>query len=262
MAEEYLITNEDKKLASIIQKVSRITNEEVGRLVLCTKANQKPAYKLNQQIYGKWFVRANFAHNIEHNLECFTKHPTRPSLQSIIGLFLQAKTALTIDPPTLPIDPLQVFVPSQCLIRKIEKEMISPDEETLEVIDDLKNMQRSSIHEQDMSTIISSEIEDFFTSIARRISITGEQVQISKDDQFTPEIYFELLECLELDPYGATTVLVLLYSELIQFANTTRVRKWGKITVEDSELKLILNENAFTITDIDAIDDDRWTITQ
>lgn len=263
------IVDEHKKLANIGRKIPLVVDEALGRLVRCNKANvNQKLTPIIGRLIGRGSVLPNFEHTHERDWKCHVEVPTLG--YSIFSMVTHDYTKARVVWTLASLDPLQVypsssnnlhqrFMPSPRLSELIKEKILIPDEETLAMIEELKKMQVSETDKQEMSDITSEEIEDFLTSIARRMFTTGEQVQISKDGQFTPEIYIELLECLALNPYEAKPVLELLYDELIEFASTTHRRKWGKIIVENSELKLTVNKNAFTITNLDTIDDNRWT---
>lgn len=163
-------------------------------------------------------------------------------------------------------DPCKKFMPREdlILVRLLEKHMLCPDEEVTEMLEEIK---KSTIRTEDVeryiATIITEQVEGLITSLAKHMFITKESIKISKDNRFTPEICKELTNRLGLDPYDPRPVLDQLYHELLSFVSLTpRERVWGKIVVEDSELKLDLKDNAFTFPDFDEIlKDDKWIVT-
>lgn len=140
-------------------------------------------------------------------------------------------------------EPRKKFMPGPYLASLVEKHMIYPEEG--EVIDLLKEIKKEMGSTADIihniKTIITEQVEGLITSLAKHTFTTKESIKISKDNRFTPEICKDLTNRLGLDPYDPRPVLDQLYHELFGFVSLTpRERVWGKIVVEDSELKLIL----------------------
>ena len=148
----------------------------------------------------------------------------------------------------------QKFIPSSFLTELVKTHMIEPDQMTRRIVEQLREMHPDAdLREKSVEDIVSEQIENLFTDLAKRISI-GVFVKITAGSRFTPEICDEIIELLELDSYYPTPVLDLLYRELIEFAVYPRERDWGRIIVEDSNIELTVNKNAFEIPVVDNID--------
>lgn len=139
------------------------------------------------------------------------------------------------------------FTPSENLVELVEKHMISPDEE--EVIELLEEIQKekeitTADIKHNIAVIITEQVEGLIVSLAKNIYMTKEPIKISEDNRFTSEICKELINRLGLDPYNPRLVLDELYCELLNFISLIpRERVWGKIIVEDSKLKLKINDS-------------------
>lgn len=159
-------------------------------------------------------------------------------------------------------DPHQNFKPSEHLIELVIRHMIKPDKEVLGILEELKELLITEDKKQNIENIITEEVESLITSVAKRSYRTKRSVQISSDNRFIPEICTEFIRRLDIDPYDPYPVLQLLYEDFFNFVSITyRERKWGKIIIDDSKLKLILKENAFTFPDITKVDNNKWIIT-
>ncbi|MCG6553522.1 MAG: hypothetical protein L7F77_14460 [Candidatus Magnetominusculus sp. LBB02] len=163
-----------------------------------------------------------------------------------------------------PKNPLQKFTPSRCLVELVEKHMQKPDEETQKTLRELKEL-KIDIKEEGLTIgeILTEKIEALLTSIARRISRTGEIVKISQENKFAPNISRELIDRLGLDAFDTRPVLEQLYKELREFVSSiSPERKWGKITYDNAEFKLNIKPNVFSTPNINEIDQKYWKVTK
>jgi len=160
-------------------------------------------------------------------------------------------------------EPHQKFIPSLDLIKLVEEHMVRPrEEEVLELIEDIKKaMGKIEDPRENIKAIITEEVEDLITSIAKQIFTTRRPIKISEGNRFTSEICKDLINSLGLDLYDTRPVLDHIYNEFYNFVKIVpRERSWGKISIENSELKLILKDNAFTVLDPNEVEkDNKWT---
>jgi len=160
------------------------------------------------------------------------------------------------------------FTPSKTLARLVFNKMNKPDKQTINSLNrmywDLGSQGIRKVSIDDVSENISRHIEGILSTIAGRMINGEELVQISKDNRFTPELCSQINENLELDPYDPRPVHDLLYSELVDFAlNTGLKRPWGELFYDTSTqtVKLKINPENIPSPDINLIDDEAWIVT-
>ncbi len=164
---------------------------------------------------------------------------------SAVTLIPGRTTEATID---IEEDPTKEFIPSPTLIDMVKESLVPPDKETFEMLEDLKTMQTNEVDEDAvLSDIITEEVEDLFTNLARRMFVSKKQIQISENRSFTHDISMDLIDRLGLHIRLSNLILERLHNELVEFLSPIdRLRSWGKITVEKSDIKLNLNRDAFS----------------
>ncbi len=247
---------QNKKWAGDMQE--EILRDEIRHF----KVNQKYYPKEYQYVHSKWVCQSNIGRWLELERECYSQHAILSSRTYARTIVVIQKAIITIEKDETR-DPYQEFVPSGHLVELVEKHMVHPDRKTIEMLEGLKEMEPiSEIKELDIASIITEEVEGLFTRLARSALNPEEPIQISDNSRFTSEICSEIIEVLAIDVYDPLPVLKCLYTELIDFASIPRERHWGKIVAENSELKLILKQNALAYPDFDNIDEDRWIVTQ
>jgi len=84
------------------------------------------------------------------------------------------------------------------------------------------------LEEVSIGKIISEEIEGLFTSLERIAYIKNESAQITKNNEFTTEVGYALIDRLEINPNNTYPVLNSLYNELMKFASLPSEHNWGK----------------------------------
>ncbi|MEW6378342.1 MAG: hypothetical protein AB1611_01910 [bacterium] len=171
----------------------------------------------------------------------------------------------------LQFNPYEKFIPSQHLVNLVQEHMIHPYED--EVLKLLEDIEKAAIKTKDtcchidkshnIANLITEQVEGLITNLAKRSYKAKNPIKISNGNRFTPEICGELTKRLGLDPYDLRPVLDCLYNELFNFISIgTRERVWGKVNITNSEIKLILTDNAFSLPNFDEIEkDEKWTIT-
>jgi hypothetical protein len=170
---------------------------------------------------------------------------------------------LTIPLPEIRVsklnDPLLKFTASPRLVTLVKNHMVKPDEMAVEILKQMRKMRPDAdSQKQEIETIVSVEVENFLTDLAKRFSISGEPPLITSDQRFSPETCSEIIDRLELDAYNPTPVLDLLYKELTEFLSRSREREWGKIIFKDSKFTFLLRDDAFKIPVISSINEDLW----
>lgn len=179
--------------------------------------------------------------------------------KQVEGLFTNVARILRIKKTTESLklhNPYQKFMPSQHLVCLVRIHMMHPDEEELKLMKEIKKIQTEVVDErQNISSMITKQVEGLFTNVAKRIFRIKKHVRITKDKRFTPEICSDLIDRLGLDVYNSRLVLELLYHELYKFVSSSpRERSWGRIIAENSEIKLNVRENAFKFPELSKID--------
>ncbi len=152
------------------------------------------------------------------------------------------------------------FIPSTKLVEQIIDNMIQPDKETTKAFEELKQYHKPAVG-LDFADDISEHIEGLFANLSRRTRNTNKPLQLSDGLQFTSDICMKLIVSIDLDSGACNTlqVLTLLHYEFSEFVSTTPFeRSWGKIVIDNSELKIIPIDDTSNIYDIDKIDDVHW----
>lgn len=161
-------------------------------------------------------------------------------------------------------DPKKEFSPSKALVELVRQHMIPPDTEISYIVSELKKIEVEVGDEiQNISHMIIEQVEGLFTKIAKLMFRSHIPIKISMENRFTPEVCNELIRRWGLDPLDPGPVLKLLYTEIFIFVSEiVRERNWGKISIEGSNINLILRENAFKFPKLSEIDvNGRWVIT-
>lgn len=149
-------------------------------------------------------------------------------------------------------DKKEKFIPTEDLVKLVQEYMIKPDNEVLGVLQELEKINTEVEDEKEnIKHIITEEVEDLITSIAKRTFRIAKSIPVTVDNKFSPDICLEFIRRLGVDPYNTNPVLQQLYKEFFDFiAITDRERSWGKITLDNSEIKLILKKDAFVFPDL------------
>jgi hypothetical protein len=135
-------------------------------------------------------------------------------------------------------NPKQKFVPSPYLTELVDKHMIQPDEETIKLLKELNDFYsdsdgESSGWESILKNKISDAIEGFFIDLAWKTSkVKKEEIIISENKRFLPNVCKDLIEVLEIDPLNPKEVLDRLYSEIVYSTKQAGLsRDWGRLGI-------------------------------
>lgn len=212
-----------------------------------SKVNKKPYPEVYRLIRSKGAVMINTGRILEWEREYYRKRPWHSFIfDAEVTLIPEIAEERMYD---LEEDREKEFIPSPALIDEVKQSLVPLDKETFAMLEDLKTIQDNKADEnQVLSNIITEEIEDLFTNLARQMFISKKQIQILEHKSFTHDICMELIDRLGLHVKLSNPVLELLHYELIKFLSQIdpRERDWGKITIENSDIKFILNEDAFS----------------
>lgn len=294
--QSFLIQNSDKQWAVDLQQIEKPQDEftQLGQKISLCKINQKSSheeklYKFIVEKCSSWSKPTERLNLYQHftfvqYLVCFNTENILPLETEIVNegrsrLSMLAKQVFVSVPrafsnnrlrriikPSEKIqlrNPYQKFIPSRSLVDIVRENMIYPDEEELELVREIKKMQTEVVDErQNISNIITKQIEGLFTNVAKRVFRTKKPVRITKDKRFTHEICNDLIDRLGLDVYNSRPVLELLYNEFCNFVSLSpRERSWGSIIAEDSEINLKVKEDAFKFPELSEINNKRTLAT-
>ncbi|MEK7067015.1 MAG: hypothetical protein AAB949_01420 [Patescibacteria group bacterium] len=169
------------------------------------------------------------------------------------------------------------FAPSKELAEIIYDNTIEPTGEDLRMI---KYMLRSRGEEwppdeelkQSLISVLAESIEEgiygLLTSFAKHclycsFLIDGRAL-ITKDGKFISWAFLDIIDRFELNTEkDLSPVFNRLFSELAAFyAIPRQYVVWGSVAIENGELKIFVNDDAFKLPDFDKPDSKKWHVTE
>ena len=155
------------------------------------------------------------------------------------------------------------FCPSSKLIELFKRYADKPSGSEIEKIELLRkyygfNNGDSELNEEEVSEVITDQLEGFFSNLARR-TIPGKNIiKLTKNKKFLESVSIELIDRFDLMK-DSDPVFEELCEELFIFADSLkRERGWGFITTKNSEIVLEVKESALDLPDIDDFEDGNW----
>lgn len=210
-------------------------------------------------LFGRRILRRKVNIKLRREAQLYKFVPSKCSIWLSSGRILLNPLHISLAEEPKLHDPYQKFVPSQHLVELAREHMIHPDEEVLELIEEIKKIRTEVVDQrQNISSMITKQVEGLLTNLAKRIFRIKKPIRITKDNRFTSVICIELIDRLGLDVYNPRPVLELLYNELYKFVLLThRERSWGEIIIENSEIKLRLKGEAFKFPELAELENRR-----
>src|SRR4030042_5926331 len=267
--DEYSIS--PKKWIRAEMKIPQAVEHVYGRSTRFDKVNNNQIFNTYRSLYSSVSVRVRLGGQPEYEGRHYINIPFGQPLTAVGILKSGDMVVIGSSIPLVQLgalselhedkDPNKKFLPSRALVELVRKHMIPPDTEISYIVNELKKVSVEVGDEiQNMSCMVTEQVEGLFTKIAKIMYRTGIPIKISMGNRFTPEVCTELIRRLGLDPLDPGPVLKLLYTEIFPFVSEiARARSWGKINLEGSNIKLFLREDAFKFPKLSEIDvNDRW----